>query len=428
MTNNLLEAFDQAYQNLQLQPLVTQEELDKFRVPYAHTILAELKELVRSSTPGNDKIIFSGHLGCGKTTLLAEFSTRQEQQYFVVFFSISDMIEMSDIDHIKILFAIAVQMMDKAEQQKIDIPKSIKDKFYNWFATRSKINIEEYRAELGAGFDLLKIIKGKLKTDAVTRSEIKLELERHFSELIERINEIATTVETATGKKILVIIDDLDKLDLALVEKIYRDNVKALFAPQFRIIFTIPIAVIRNIGLREMIRTETTKIKIMPVSKLFTKGSNRQPDTIPLERENLLLLDILQKRMPSELIEAEIAQQIAIKSGGVLRELVRIANKCCEECQLLLQENPLRQDVKINQNILQKALTEIRLEFTVGLGKAKYEILTATYNNFEPEDQEDQNFLDLLHGLYVLEYKNDDLWYDVHPIVGDLLKRRGLIS
>lgn len=245
MTNNLLEAFDRAYQNLQLQPLVTQEDLNKFRVPYAGRVLAELKELVRSCTSGNDKIIFAGHRGCGKTTLLAEFSTGQEQQYFVVFFSISDMIEMSDIDHIKILFAIAVQMMDKAEQQKIDIPKSLKDKFYNWFATRSKINIEEARAELGAGFDLLKIIKGKLKTDAVTRSEIKLELERHFSELIERINEIASTVETATGKKILVIIDDLDKLDLALVEKIYRDNVKALFAPQFRIIFTIPIAVNR---------------------------------------------------------------------------------------------------------------------------------------------------------------------------------------
>jgi hypothetical protein len=29
MPNNLLAAFDQAYQNLQFQPLITQEELDK---------------------------------------------------------------------------------------------------------------------------------------------------------------------------------------------------------------------------------------------------------------------------------------------------------------------------------------------------------------------------------------------------------------
>jgi hypothetical protein len=32
-----------------------------------------------------------------------------------------------------------------------------------------------------------------------------------------------------------------------------------------------------------------------------------------------------------------------------------------------------------------------------------------------------------LLGLMVLEYENDALWYDVHTIVLDLLKREGLI-
>jgi hypothetical protein len=39
-----------------------------------------------------------------------------------------------------------------------------------------------------------------------------------------------------------------------------------------------------------------------------------------------------------------------------------------------------------------------------------------------------EEFLSLLHGLHVLEYENDDLWYDVHPIVVDLLKRKKLIA
>ena len=38
----------------------------------------------------------------------------------------------------------------------------------------------------------------------------------------------------------------------------------------------------------------------------------------------------------------------------------------------------------------------------------------------------DQTFLDLLHNLYILEYRNDDLWFGIHPIVQDLLYRRGL--
>jgi hypothetical protein len=33
----------------------------------------------------------------------------------------------------------------------------------------------------------------------------------------------------------------------------------------------------------------------------------------------------------------------------------------------------------------------------------------------------------LLHGLHVLEYRNDQVWYDLHPIVIDLLKLKELI-
>ena len=40
----------------------------------------------------------------------------------------------------------------------------------------------------------------------------------------------------------------------------------------------------------------------------------------------------------------------------------------------------------------------------------------------------DQTFLDLLHTLYILEYRNDDLWFGVNPIVQEILERRGLIK
>lgn len=426
--NNLVADFEEAYQNLQFQPLITPEELDKFQVPYGNQVAAELKQLVKGCTPASNKIVFSGHLGCGKTTLLAGFSRQQEEKYFVVFFSISDMIEMSDVNHINILFAIAVQLMEKAEKEKVNISKSIKDKFYEWFATRTKTKLEEIKTESSAGFDLLGIIKGKLQADAVSRTEIKEEFGKNFADLTGRINEIASVIENAIGKEILVIIDDIDKLDLVLVENIYQDNIKALFSPQVRVIFTVPIAVVRNISLLTTIRLETgDKIKIMPVCKMFKKGENRNLNATPIEAANLLFLDILQKRLSSKLIEAEIAQQIVLKSGGVLREVIRIANKCCQKCLLLIEEEPDRQDIKINQEILNGSLRDLRLELTPFFGKVDFEILIVTYKNFHPDDPKDPKFLELLHGLCVLEYTNDDLWYDVHPIVCDLLKLRELI-
>jgi hypothetical protein len=44
------------------------------------------------------------------------------------------------------------------------------------------------------------------------------------------------------------------------------------------------------------------------------------------------------------------------------------------------------------------------------------------------DDTDGDAFVKLLHSLMVLEYQNDDLWYDVHPIVVDLLQRKGLLK
>jgi hypothetical protein len=44
-----------------------------------------------------------------------------------------------------------------------------------------------------------------------------------------------------------------------------------------------------------------------------------------------------------------------------------------------------------------------------------------------PPDTMEPAFLNLLHTLCVLEYENDDLWYDLHPIIVDLLQRKKVI-
>ena len=106
MTNQRLASFQTAFQNLQLLPLVTVEQLNKFHVEYGTEILEELEHLVEDCSPDNNKIIFTGHRGSGKSTLLGQFCRDTQNRYFVVLFSISDLIVMSDVNHINILFAI----------------------------------------------------------------------------------------------------------------------------------------------------------------------------------------------------------------------------------------------------------------------------------------------------------------------------------
>ena len=424
--SQLLESFREAYRNLELLPLLTETALKKFWVEYGTETIEELEQLVEDSPSGDSKIIFAGHRGCGKSTLLAKFGRQMADRYFVVFFSISDSIEMSDVNHINILFAIAVRLMEEAEKQQVKIKSSTKDQFYKWFAKRTRTETEEVKAETSAGFDLFKIITGKLKADATIREEIKQEFLRKISDLIARINEIAAVVQNASKKEILVVIDDLDKIDLAVVRQIYEEHIKALFQPNFRIIFTIPISALREVRMAATLTTETNnQIVTMPVSKLFKQGERRLPNSVPISEPTAMLTDIMYKRISRELIEPETVKKIIIYSGGVLRELVRITNECCRICLRLIRRKPDDLEIKINAEVLQEAITNISIDFDTRIGTADYAILKQTYQDFKPNDPKEQRFLDLLHGLYVLEYRNAKLWYDVHPIVTELLQEKG---
>ncbi|WP_445626737.1 ATP-binding protein [Nostoc sp. DSM 114167] len=428
MSQDLLNSFQEAYSNLELFPLMERNEMERFRVEYGDDLIADLNQLVEDSPNGDGKIVFTGHRGCGKSTLLAEFSRQIQNKYFVVLFSIADKIEMSAVNHINILFAIAVNLMTEAEARKVDIPQSTKEALYKWFATRTRTEESNLQAEVSIGFDLLKLISSKLKADASVRDEIKQEFERKLSDLVARINEIAALIQAATKQNVLVIIDDLDKLDLGRVNEIYRDNIKALCQPNFQIIYTIPIAVLRETFISTIIATETNdQVVAMPVLKIFDKGKNRLPNAQPRPEATKILGEVLQKRIPNELIAADTAEKIVIYSGGVLRELIRISKECCRICLRTIRRNPSAK-VIIDDKILLQAINKIRNDFSIRLGKTDIDILQSVYEQFMPNDPKQAEFLDLLHGLYVLEYRTDETWYDVHPIIIESLRRQGAIN
>lgn len=424
---NLLESFREAYGNLDLLPLLHPNELDKFGVDYGVEVLEDLQQLVEDSASRDCKIIFTGHRGCGKSTLLAQFARQCSQEYFVVFFSISDTIEMSDVNHINILFAIAVNLMDEAEKNKVKINEYTKKELDRWFAQITRIETEKVIAQVAAGFNLFQMIKGKLQADSSIREEIKEEFKNKVSGLIAKLNEIAAAIEVATKKEVIVIIDDLDKIDLGLVSNIYRDNIKALFGCNFRIIFTIQIAGYRNKDIKPIIDIETNgDVVTMPVSKIFDKGANGLPNPVPIAETQELLRLILAKRIPEKLLKADMADKIALYSGGVMRELIRIARECCRICLRSLRRNPDLEELAIDDAVLEEAVERIQDDFASNLSNRDYEILQKVYKENWLDDPNQLEFLKLLNGVHIIEYQRPS-WYDLNPMVEELLRERGLI-
>ena len=283
-----------------------------------------------------------------------------------------------------------------------------------------------------AGVDALFVkfftkLKATLKANAVIREEIKVEFSRRISDLIDRINDIAIAIQAASGQEILVVIDDLDKLGLEVADRVYRNNINALFQPQFRIIYTIPMAATRDMSLKGIINNATNnRMQSMWATKFFPRGEDKNSSAVPLEGPVRIFEKILYKRMSPQLIEPAVTRMMILKSGGALREFIRLASRCCDICLVKMRQMPENQTLQITDGILKKAVTDLRIDFTEPLGQDAYTILVEVYRDYLPIDGMDQTFLDLLHNLYILEYHNDDLWFGIHPIVQDLLDRRGL--
>ncbi|MEM0980879.1 MAG: ATP-binding protein [Cyanobacteria bacterium P01_H01_bin.58] len=427
MASDRYKQFTEAYRNLNLFPLLTAED-EKFRVPYGQRALAKLRSEILA-VEDNGKLIFTGHRGCGKSTLLAQVARQmRNDDLFVAFFSIADMVEMSDVNHINILYSIALKLLSRATELRVPISESTKNALINWFTqTKSRTYTDQLKQEMSAGVDFFNIFRGKLQKEDSFREEIKETYERRVSDLSRQIDLIAAAIQSATHKKVLVIIDDLDKLDLAVVKSIFQDSIKALCSPNIRVVFTIPIAVIREPRLLATLESESRTL-MLSVTKFFTKETAHQPDAAPMEANVQMLQSVLEKRIPDELIEPDSKRQIVLLSGGVLRELVRLGQECCRECMLELELDAEKSDVKINQAILTEAVKSLRNQFARTLGSNLYDLLVETYTHFTPPDVKSDDFLELLHGLYVLEYENADLWYDLHPLVTDLLRRKQLIA
>ncbi len=427
--------FQRALRNLSLDPLITDRDLERLGVDYGGATLARLDSLIRDSDAQDSKIMFTGHTGCGKSTLLAELARQLQDDYFVTRFSIAEMSDRSSVNHVEILFATGINLLRSASLEGIVVPPATAKSFAKWFShyTRTESEVNSVKGEVGV--DFWKMVVLKIGAERTMREDIRKEFEPNIKDLVAKLNEIAATIQMVSKKKSLVIIDDLDKLDMSVARRIFQDNIKSLFLPNFAIIYTLPIAALRDTRIMSVLTTETDDgITEMAVSKIYARGDRVKGDdqyqTVVVEK----LAEVLRKRLTDELIkieeimELEVINKIALASGGVLRELIRIMVRCCRICLTDIRQDLSRSNIKITLDVFAEAFKDMRLDFERPLGESDYQILEKVGKSNLPKDVQQQEFLTLLHGLYILEYRNDDVWYDLHPIVIDLMRRKKIIT
>ncbi|MBD0390547.1 MAG: ATP-binding protein, partial [Nostoc sp. C3-bin3] len=180
-------------------------------------IIRELGRTITRLSPDKPTCqLFTGHIGCGKSTELQKLKAELEQQGFhSVYFESSQVLEMADVDVTDILLAIARQVTESLEAVQIKLKPGY---FVNLFREVGEIlqtPVEISGAEFSVG---IAKISAKTKDSPKLRSQLRQYLEPRTNGILEAINkEIfapATERLKQQGKKgLVVIVDNLDRLD-----------------------------------------------------------------------------------------------------------------------------------------------------------------------------------------------------------------------
>jgi hypothetical protein len=184
--------------------------------------------------------LFTGHIGCGKSTELLRLKLELEQEGFhVVYFESSEDLEMADVDIGDVMLAIARRVSQSLDKIVLEEPRKLKEllqgavNVLNSEVTGVKLKLPEIsgvpkigdigitseKEKLSIAFGIGEITT-KVKSDSKLREKLNQYLGPQKTQLLEAINqellEPAIAKLKQLGKKgLVVIVDNLIALIIA---------------------------------------------------------------------------------------------------------------------------------------------------------------------------------------------------------------------
>ena len=173
----------------------------------------------------------------------------------------------------------------------------------------------------------------------------------NISSLFEGIDVLVQDVKHKTGKPVLCIVEDLDKVDIDKAEEIFYRNTQKMSGPNVAIIYTFPVALHHSNEYTQIVQTFDS------YTLQNFKSENRDK-----------IANILLQRLEERLISAEALDLLVNYSGGVPRNVIRLAKAACTKARAGAATQITAEHVK-------DAITKERNEFDRMLTLAQREAL-----------------------------------------------------
>jgi hypothetical protein len=223
---------------------------------------------------------------------------------------------------------------------------------------------------------------------------------------------------------LLIIVEDLDKLLYDKAKEVFLDHVDILTALYANFIFTFPISLYYSAWWVSRIKNYFGNAFEFPMIKVREKDGSPSTDGLACLRE------LIEKRMSLSLFESsQLLDDMILMSGGNLADLFRLirdaADFAIDDSRSVITAHDYQRALAYLINDYQNTISDVEIEGKLYTTDQMYEALVQLATNKTYENS--VVMLHLRQTLLVLGY-NSDFWCDVHPIVKEILKRKGKIE
>ena len=444
------------------------EEDRKFYIDFSSVrggqIIEELNQNITFFSPDEPTCeLFTGHIGCGKSTELRRLAAELEEAGFhVVYFESSQDLEMGDVDVGDILLAIARRVSESVEELdniELEEPRGLKSLLRGaarLLQTEIDLSAEatvpgigqiaastdgSFSAEVGVpglgqvaasdsdGVSVVALgigrITAKAKNSPESRSKLREYLEPRTSSLIDAINE--ELIEPAKeklkqhGKEGLVaIVDNLDRVESrqkpwgrSQPEYLFVDRGEQLCQLNCHVVYTMPLSLLFSNDLSRLTSRFGVDPKVLPMVPVETRDGSECAEGMVLMRQMALA-----RAFPDDTAEARLARipeifdrpetldRLCRTSGGHVREFLRLLNDW------------IKKDRKfpLSAEGLEKVIKARRNQMTLAVSDDEWELLRQVKQRKQVTG--DEGYEVLIRSMFVYEYRDSEgSWFDVNPIL-----------
>lgn len=444
-------------------------EDDKYYIDFSEVrggrIIEELRDNITFFNPDSPTCeLFTGHIGCGKSTELLRLKAALEKaEFHVVYFESSQDLEMGNVDIGDIMLAIASRVTESIESlEKISLPQprgfqriingalkvlqteidlsaeaalpgvgKISASSAGEFSMKAGLpGIGEVKASNDEGVSLvlgIGKITAKAKNSLELRKKLKDYLEPQTGSILEIINTelIEPSVEKLKqyGKKgLVVIVDNLDRVENIIKawgrpqpEYLFVDRGEQLRQLKCHLIYTMPLSLMFSNDYNRLTSRMGVQPKVLPMVPVRLRNGNECVLGMKNMRQMVLArafpdLDPEQRLgLISEVFDTpETLERLCQISGGHVRELLQLLRS------LIMKERKL----PLSRAFLERVIQEKSNQMQLGVDDQEWELLRKVQKTQQVKG--DQEYQILIGTRLVYEYHDSQgYWFQVNPILAE---------